>query len=80
MPTGGLNSYLFLLKDRTKGVYHQLQAHVRNSIGNLGNPMEPSNPTQMLSYDGMNNQPPHLANIDFSSTKFSSVWSFFQVA
>ena len=39
MPTGGSNSYLFILKGRTKGVNHQLQAHVRNSIGNLGNPM-----------------------------------------
>ena len=35
-------------------------------LGNL------QNPTQMLSYDGMNNQPLHLANI-----KFSSVESFF---
>ena len=31
----------------------------------------------MLSYDGMNNQPLYLANIDFSSAKFSSVGSVF---
>ena len=33
------------------------------------------NPTWMLSWDGMNNQPIHLANIDFSSTKISSIGS-----
>ena len=33
-------------------------------------------PTHMLSYDEMNNQPLHLANIVFSSTKMSFVTSF----
>ena len=35
------------------------------------------NPTQMLSYDGMNNQPLHIVNISFSSTRISSIISFF---
>ena len=34
-------------------------------------------PTQMLSYKGMNNQPLHLAKVDFSSTKVLSVGNFF---
>ena len=38
------------------------------------------NPTQMLSYDGMNNQPLHLANIHFSSTKISLSEVFFRAA
>ena len=35
------------------------------------------NPTQLLSYDGMNNQPLHLANIDISYIEISSVISFY---
>ena len=31
------------------------------------------NPTQMLSYNQMNNQPFHLANLDFSSAEISSI-------
>jgi hypothetical protein len=38
------------------------------------------NPTQMLSYNQMNNQPLHLADIDFSSAKILSIISFFRVA
>ena len=35
------------------------------------------NPTQMLSYNRMNNPPLHLAIIDFSSAKISFIKSFF---
>lgn len=42
-----------------------------NSDGNLGNPLG------MLSYNGMNNLPFHLASIDFSSAKISFVGRFF---
>ena len=44
-----------------------------NPIGNFGNLQ---NPTQMLSYNRMNNWRLHLANIDLSSAKISSVGSF----
>ena len=39
---------------------------LKNFIGNLGNPMGTfKNPTHMLPYDGVNNQPLRLAKIDF---------------
>ena len=33
----------------------------------------------MLSYDGKNNQPLHLANIDFSFAKISSLGTFLEL-
>ena len=83
MPTRGSNSYLFLLKVRKKVWSHQLQTPFDDQPWNE---MEFNRlyehicvgfeGSQILSYDGMNNQPLHLANIDFSSTKISFVGSF----
>ena len=110
MPTGGgVNSYLFLLKGRTKGTSHRLQALLdykpwnemkfnrsyesicirfwrfpktsfdskwnspERTIGKFGNF---PNPTQMLSYNGMDNRPLHLANTDVAFAKFSLFRSF----
>ena len=42
--------------------------------------LELQNLTQMLSYNRMNNQPLHLANIDFSYADFLSVGGFLRAA
>ena len=80
MPTsgGGSNSYLFLLKGRTKCTRHR---ELREPSGKLHwELMEPcgklQNPTQMLSYVGMNNQPLRIANLFFVHQNFIW-WDFF---
>ena len=77
---GGVsNSYIFLLKGKTKGTSHQLQALFDDQPWNemkLSRLYESicvgfwrfpkgSLSSQWSSYNGMNNQPLHLANIDF---------------
>ena len=75
-----MESNLYLFISKAKGASHQLQAPFHDQPGGTGGELhwEHWEPTQMLSYNQMSNQPLHLANIDFSSTKFSSVRSFFQ--
>ena len=53
---------------QTRWCQHELHWKLREPSGNL------QNPTQMLSYNEMNNQPLHLANIEFSSIG-SSFWA-----
>ena len=51
----------------SKGFEGELHWELREPYGNL------PNPTQMLSYNGMNNKPLHLANIEpLSSATISS--------